>query len=295
MPLTAAEQALLLFLANNASLVNKLAGSAVLAVEEQPTISVLTGNAALYIATTGNDSSAGTQAAPLRTLQAAANIIQSRYNLNNFGVTIHAAPASYPNTYAPATFYGPVQGFGPNSFVTVVGLGSDAVFTSPPGQASITAGPGANIQVGAGVVVTGNVGVRALAGGTLTVAGGFTAAPCANAQILSRGGSITISGAINILGGGTSGACISTEALGTVTLSPGVQMAFSQASDYKMAFALADSGQIDFSAGGFGFTGTAVGPRYRATANGVIRTGGAAQNYLPGSTPGTLGPGGLYL
>jgi hypothetical protein len=45
------------------------------------------------------------------------------------------------------------------------------------------------------------------------------------------------------------------------------------------------------------FPGTGVtGNKYYADTNGVINTGGAGASYLPGSSPGSVGPnGGRYV
>ncbi|MFC5373903.1 hypothetical protein ACFPIF_15155 [Brevundimonas faecalis] len=45
---------------------------------------------------------------------------------------------------------------------------------------------------------------------------------------------------------------------------------------------------------GIGFSGSAVGQRYSVAVNGSISTNGAGASYLPGSTPGAAGLGGVY-
>ena len=42
------------------------------------------------------------------------------------------------------------------------------------------------------------------------------------------------------------------------------------------------------------FTGTATGPRYKVSENGVIFTNGGGPNYLPGNSAGTISSGGRY-
>ncbi|MCP1779034.1 hypothetical protein [Bradyrhizobium japonicum] len=39
---------------------------------------------------------------------------------------------------------------------------------------------------------------------------------------------------------------------------------------------------------------TVTGPRYAATSNGVIATGGGGANYFPGSIAGSISAGGIY-
>jgi hypothetical protein len=41
-------------------------------------------------------------------------------------------------------------------------------------------------------------------------------------------------------------------------------------------------------------TGTATGPRYLASGNGVVDSGGKSVNFFPGNAPGTLATGGQY-
>jgi len=42
------------------------------------------------------------------------------------------------------------------------------------------------------------------------------------------------------------------------------------------------------------FSGSATGPKFTSTVNGVILTGGAGINYFPGNSAGTIATGGQY-
>jgi hypothetical protein len=67
---------------------------------------------------------------------------------------------------------------------------------------------------------------------------------------------------------------------------------------FSQAFCVAENcGIFSFGgSGGFTFTNTgATGPRFLASANGVINTNGSGVNYFPGSTAGTETNGGQYL
>ncbi|HRF07213.1 MAG TPA: hypothetical protein PL193_01010 [Xanthobacteraceae bacterium] len=43
------------------------------------------------------------------------------------------------------------------------------------------------------------------------------------------------------------------------------------------------------------FVGSATGPRYNVTANGIMYAAGAGETYLPGSSAGATSTGGLYI
>ena len=63
---------------------------------------------------------------------------------------------------------------------------------------------------------------------------------------------------------------------------------------FSGAFAKAfDAGTLNIS--GCTFTGSATGPRYSATGNGVIDTAGAGATYLPGNAGGSVATGGQYI
>lgn len=62
---------------------------------------------------------------------------------------------------------------------------------------------------------------------------------------------------------------------------------------FSSAFVVAQFGYI--LAPSNTFSGAAAGPRYLATENGVISTGGGGANYLPGNAAGAASEGGIYV
>ncbi|MCK1281359.1 hypothetical protein IVB46_39690 [Bradyrhizobium sp. 61] len=66
--------------------------------------------------------------------------------------------------------------------------------------------------------------------------------------------------------------------------------------NFSQGFALTNQGGVLYTSGmTFNPAGaTVTGPRYGATSNGVIATGGGGANYFPGSIAGSVSAGGIY-
>lgn len=66
--------------------------------------------------------------------------------------------------------------------------------------------------------------------------------------------------------------------------------------NFSQGFAYAKQGGVLYTSGmTFNPAGaTVTGPRYAATSNGVIATGGGGANYFPGSIAGSISAGGIY-
>ncbi|MCW2218762.1 hypothetical protein M2232_002294 [Bradyrhizobium japonicum] len=66
--------------------------------------------------------------------------------------------------------------------------------------------------------------------------------------------------------------------------------------NFSQGFAYANQGGVLYTSGmTFNPAGaTVTGPRYAATSNGVIATGGGGANYFPGSIAGSVSAGGIY-
>ncbi|KAB2768631.1 phage tail-collar fiber domain-containing protein [Brucella anthropi] len=121
-----------------------------------------------------------------------------------------------------------------------------------------------NVALNPGVALTSSHIVSA-PGCTVTVAEmsySGTAASC----FAASGGSITLSGAQNFNN------CVFT----------------------SMNAGASAAGQIQVS-GAFSVTGTATGPRYSVSTNGVINTRGSGANFFPGTTAGVTSTGGQYV
>lgn len=261
----------------------------------------------LYVNTaTGSDISAGlTPATPFKTIQAAINSMYRNYDFNGNAGTISVANGSYivstgPNTYA-ASFIG--QPVGMAGQINLFGN------TASPGSCSIgvTNGNGILAQYGANVFVSGftitttgtNIGLVASAGYGVASLNGASLqisncviGSCGTAQLWSAAGAFLLASAPLTLTGttqqplaaGFSGTLWANSSIITVT---GLTMS---AGAFATAFT---SGVID--ALGMTFIGTATGPKYAASLNGVINTGGAGINYFPGNSAGATATGGQYV
>lgn len=66
--------------------------------------------------------------------------------------------------------------------------------------------------------------------------------------------------------------------------------------NFSQGFAYVNQGGVLYTSGmTFNPAGaTVTGPRYVATSNGVMATGGGGANYFPGSIAGSVGAGGIY-
>lgn len=267
---------------------------------------LLNSSLTIYVnASTGSDTNSGiTPTAPFKTIQAAINAVYHNYDFNGFGCTISVANGSYtvatgPSTWA-ASFYGPPVGIGPSGVSLVGNIASPASVTigATNGNA-ILASAGANITIqGITVTTTGtNIGLVASAGYGLTAQQGAVLTvsncvigSCGSAQLWAAlGGFLVVSGTLTLTGttfqslsAGFAGT-LWTNSLTCVCSSLTVTGAFSNVSQCGVLEAV-----------GMTFLGTATGPKFGVSQNGVISTNGGGINYFPGSTAGVVSTGGQY-
>ncbi|MFV2054222.1 DUF2793 domain-containing protein [Aliiroseovarius sp. YM-037] len=105
------------------------------------------------------------------------------------------------------------------------------------------------------------------------------------------GGRLEIDGDVTILGGAARH--FFCEAGGQLIASAGT-VALSGTPDFSAEFGAVDGLALaDLS--GIAFSGSATGPRYAVTRNGVVDTGAAGAGFLPGDSAGTVATGGQYL
>lgn len=257
----------------------------------------LTGNITLYVATTGSDANNGTAiGTPWLTLQHAANVLQSSYDLNGFVATISVADGTYN---AGISFLGPMVGG------TIVG-GNASVFllgnASTPANCIINAGSGTCISAafGTGVQVRGFT-LTAPGGGSgvgLSMTNGafqtwdtLVFGACSLAHInLSAGGAGRV-GNYSITGNSPvhynvieNSVLDFQSAVITITGTPA----------FATAFANAQLGGV-MNAPTFSFVGAgATGARYHVDTNGVIFTNGGGASFFPGNAGGAAATGGQY-
>ena len=250
----------------------------------------LAGDRTLFVRADGSDANTGGQNTPggaFRTIQRAYDVVASRLDLAGFTVTL---------TVGPGTF---------------AGLSVESAWTGGGRVAVEGAGTGATILAGTGHLVGWSVplpGEIALRNCTLTTAGsgdcihGGSAgrlvfdqvefAGCAGRHVaaVAPGACVRANGAYSISGGAVhhwsaqAGGAIEVEDRTVALSGTPAFTAFAQA---------AVGGSI--AAGGNTFGGAASGSRYSVSTNGVLRTGGAGPDYLPGSAAGTSATGGQVV
>jgi hypothetical protein len=107
-------------------------------------------------------------------------------------------------------------------------------------------------------------------------------------------GNIFISG--NFTVSSAQNAVWDAERFGQIAVIGTVVVTLSGSPTWSTAFATAtNNGFIIALSSNVSFSGSASGPRYLATANGLIQTNGAASTFFPGSTSGSVASQGQYL
>lgn len=243
-------------------------------------------NTTFYVATTGNNSNAGTNAAPWLTLQFANDNLLKNYDLNCFQATISVGNGTYAG-----------------------GLTASGLMV---GQISALAITG-NVGSPSSVVIQGAILAQyiplSITGFQLTLAVGYQLSS-------SVGGGISF-GNINFVGAGSLSAHIHADiggtfaSIGPCTLSggaaafilidgPGCRVNLTHAftitgtPNYSVAFVQVL--QIGFLlASGSTYIGAATGVRYSVASNAVIYTGAGGATFFPGNSAGTTATGGQYL
>lgn len=245
----------------------------------------LTGNLSLYVATTGSDSNNGLSSlTPFATIQHAANVI-SNYDLNGYVVTVVVASGTYSA--------------GAQMSSTPPGYNNGIVFSSSGGTVTINGSGYCFFSIGAQFILNGtfnlvttnasnqpNAALAASNGGRIVIEGTATTFGSSGTYHLFSGTGAQIntapSAAYTIAGNAvahwaaqTAGNITVLDATITLTGTPAFSTAFAQA---------LDEGTINCA--GNTFNGSATGPRWNIAGVGLIDTGNAAANYLPGNSSG---------
>lgn len=256
-----------------------------------------------YVATTGNDSNDGlTALTPFLTIQKAIDTVIN-FNLNGYSVTVNVANGTYPPV--------DLKRLNGSGMVNIIGntttstsciisaasvSGGYAVVCSSPdysmsGFSYTTPGPlggspGAGIWLGVGSSLkVSNINFGAC--GNASTPGSW--------WVANDGGYLHVSGAITINGSTYFG--FGALANGQIRTSTPTKPTLNITAPVSVShFARAESGAFNVM-GWASITGSGnvTGAKYSATSNGIIETGGAGVNYLPGTTAGATATGGQYV
>lgn len=268
-----------------------------------PTQQLLSGDLTMFVGGTGasdtnNGLSAGT---PFATIQAALNSATHNYNFNGFALKLTVANGTYtPAAGAPAVIFIPGN---PVGCVGIVLTGN----VLSPGSVTITGTNalglwcvnGSSITIsGVTFTASGNgtsspaqgYGILSQTAGTVSLANCAFGA-CSTGQIFSsQGGNVGVTGPASFTGSTPFSLGVGVGSLLSISGTTITVTGLNVSSAFAVAF-----GPAQISAIGNTFSGSATGPRYTATQNGVINTNGAGSTYLPGSTSGSTSTGGQYI
>lgn len=261
----------------------------------------LTGPLNLYVnGTTGSDTNNGlTPQTAFATPQAAWNYIMARLDVGGQNVTVNIADGSYPPLACVGTPVGSAEGSG----VTFVGdqVSPSSVVISNPNGMAIYAALGAYVSIQELRVQAGGTGGDWSGNGTGLLAnyGGFVGisnidfGTCSTAHMISQGGGGLVSGGAPYSISGNAPVHMSVDFSGGGLSMVDSRVTLYNTPTFSSAFATAGTcGSL--LAYNMTFNGTAHGPRYLATTNGIITCGGNP-TYFPGDQPGSVNTGGQYV
>jgi hypothetical protein len=259
---------------------------------------LLTANVTIFVSTTGSDTTGnGTSGSPFASIQRAYNYAQQSFDLNGFIVTIQVANGTYT---AGLTAGGPLVGAlgvtncliqgnvaSPSSVVVNVGASQNCFSATRGAQITVQGFTVSGGTASQGFYTSDNLSQINL--GTGIVFGAMSG----GAHINSNGGAIIANSSYSITGGASLHAIASNPGA-TVVINSGITVTLTGTPAFSTAFA--DAGYLGMVSGsGVTFSGSATGPRYGATVNGVVNSGGGGANYFPGSVAGSVANGGVYL
>lgn len=247
----------------------------------------LIANTTFYIATTGNNTNAGTVGSPWLTLQYAWDYIANNIDMAGFTATIQLADGTYTSGLNAANI--------PNGIIIINGNSGTPtnVIVSTSATAFTITGPSnptiQNMKVQ--TTGTGHEGIIANYGATVNVLNltfGAVANYClrstANSQIIQNGIITFVGSAVGAYYADKQGVIIAISQ--TITFTGAI--AFSAATVQSV------NGYVELSASTI--TGASVtGTRYAVAMNGVINTNGGGASFIPGNAAGTPVTGGQYI
>jgi hypothetical protein len=253
---------------------------------------LLTANRTYYVATTGNDSNSGlTAGTPFATIAKAMSAVGS-LDVGTCAATVQLANGTYTEAVVIPKLVGSgslklVGNAATPGSVVVCGLtqtptvkvsnGAALTLTDmelrghATGLALLYVASHSRCEFGNITFGAGNPAhyhIQAEAACAVTAAGNYKIAASAGCHVCSsNGSSVTLSGR-------------------TVTLVGSLAFSWMFAASQALAY---------IAASGMTFVGSATGPRYSASTNGVINTNGGGANYFPGNSAGSTTTGGQYL
>lgn len=249
---------------------------------------VLSADRTYYVDPAGEDSNHGLSAdAPFRTLQKA---IDSALNVDaaGYSVTIKLADGAYSSG---GWVNRPMFDGSQLNIIGNPGNPSNVEIAVTGANAFLVDAAGAKVRI-EGVKISGDVGVWARYGAVVFLTGknAFGACPFRHigadngAFVEMLGGEVFIEGAAPHHLYADAGGHI-FYALGSATITG--------APTFLFGFAYAQASGL-ITSHGMNWSGTALGPRYQATLNGVINVNGSGPDYFPGNGAGALASGGQY-
>lgn len=246
----------------------------------------LSANRTYYVRTDGNDSNTGladNSGGAFLTIQAAIDKVAT-LDISIYSVTVQVRTG----TYAQALTLKDPLGSG-----SCILLGDTATLTnckiSPASGVSITANGSKRWSVSGFEFNPTSNAVSASNGAVVGIgANKFNAS--ANGVYCDSSATVNFSANFTIAGGGTTffnvsghGTIVCQSVTVTITGTPAFAAAFAFSS--QIGYILAQS---------LTFSGSATGPRYSASSNAVINTGGGGASYFPGNSAGSTATGGVY-
>jgi len=247
---------------------------------------ILGADKSFYVSTTGSDTTgSGYSGNPWATVQHAYDQIITHYDLAGYTATIVLGAGTYTSGITSA---GKITGLGN----IIIDGGSVATIHTTSAHC-ITATNNTVISVKNIKLLTTSAGFGLLStnGGIINFTGVEFGA-CASGHMLANyNGEINATGNYTITGA----APVHLEATATgKILTDTITVTISGTPAFSSMFALATTlGYIEAS--GVTYSGSASGVRYSTTNNAIINTNGGGASYLPGSSSGSTGTGGLYL
>lgn len=251
----------------------------------------------VFVATTGSDTTNTglTSGSPFATVNKAWSTLQSNYDFTGSqSALIQVADGVYnQNVIVSGALVGPATS------VTIQGNVSTPANCSFSSSSPFVVLQGAIVTVqgfklsGTGALITG------AHGGTLLTLGAMEyGASSASSQIVaSDGATIFIISSNYKISGGAPGSHISASVSSSVNYSGTLTVAVSGNPNFAQGFVSTSvGGSINLVFSNITITGTATGPKFNASANGVINTSGSdPASYFPGDSAGVKTNGGQYV
>lgn len=247
----------------------------------------LTAELTLYVQTTGSDTNNGlanTPAGAFKTIQAAVFAALYSYDAGRYKITIQVGDGRHA---------GFAVGRAPGVAIDVIGnlLNPAACIIDGAAAAAVQSRNGSALTL-MGFRILSATGDGLLADDRSTIAFDKCEFGCGGSAIVaSQSSSILCFGQFGIVGGGQNFMVAASNSTVNIT---GAVVTLSGTPNFSQYFAWGNNGFI----GVFGvtFRGTgATGVRYNADVTGLVFTGAAGANFLPGSIAGSTSTGGLYV